>query len=94
MKAGVTGFCEGTAGSEDEEFTVVYTWSLETCKDTLIATDTCGAVRHNALSLSFHFHQFTGWALWEVTLRRVARFRHSAREEYAHIYAYLQIDKT
>ena len=26
-------------------------------------------------SLSFHFHQFTGWVLWEVTLRKVAQCR-------------------
>ena len=39
----MTGVCEVSAGMEDE-VTVVYTGSVETCKDTVIATDTCGVV--------------------------------------------------
>ena len=39
----MTGVCEFSAGVEDD-VTVVYTGSLETCKDTVIATDTDGVV--------------------------------------------------
>ena len=38
------GVWEGTGGSEVDEVAIVYTGSLEICKDTLIATDTWGVV--------------------------------------------------